>query len=101
YPAVARYMGYTKGGRLTKKGIGVGIDSITGGSSTSAVEGESHSRRPADESTNTRISDMYGNDNMSHKRVASIFHNLEKVTQLLAPYWFRSSSSNMRRGGSL
>jgi hypothetical protein len=99
YPAVARYMGYTKGGRLTKKGIGVSIDSVTG--STSAVEDQPHSRNPADESSNTRISDIYENDNMNSKYVASIFHNLEKIAQLLAPYWFRSSSSsNMRRGRS-
>jgi hypothetical protein len=98
YPAVAKYMGYTKGGRLTDKGIGVSIDSITG--STSEVEDQPNSRKkPADESTSTRISDIHKSNSKNSKYVASIFHNLDKIVEFLAPYWFNSSSSNMRRGG--
>jgi hypothetical protein len=103
YPAVARYMGYTKGGRLTDKGIGVSIDSASGTSSTSGVEDQGNLRDPPDESTSTRTSEFYKKDNMNNKRVALIFNNLEKIAQLLAPYWFSSSSSsssNIRRGGS-
>lgn len=98
YPVVAKYMGYTKGGRLTDKGIGVSIDSITG--STSEVEDQPNSRKkPADESTSTRISDINKSNSKNSKYVASIFHNLDKIVEFLAPYWFNSSSSNMRRGG--
>ena len=103
YPAVARYMGYTKGGRLTDKGIGVSIDSANGTSSTSGVEDQGNLRDPPDESTSTRTSEIYKKDNMNNKRVVLIFNNLEKIAQLLAPYWFSSSSSsssNIRRGGS-
>jgi hypothetical protein len=99
YPAVAKYMGYTKGGRLTDKGIGVSIDSTTG--STSAAEGQPNSRNPEDESTSTRISDINksNNNNRNSKYVASIFHSLDKIVEFLAPYWFNSSSSHTRRRG--
>src|ERR687886_524090 len=59
YPAVARYLGYTKGGRLTEKATGVGIDSVSGssGSSDSELKDQSHSKDSSDESTSsTRIS---------------------------------------------
>jgi hypothetical protein len=95
YPAVARYMGYTKGGRLTEKGIGVSMDSVTG-SSTSAVEDQPNSRNPTDEFGSTRISDINKGNNKNSKYVASIFHNLDKIVQFLAPYWFNSSSSPTR-----
>jgi cytosine permease len=99
YPAVAKYMGYTKGGRLTDKGIGVSIDSTTG--STSAAEGQPNSRNPEDESTSTRISDINksNNNNRNSKYVAGIFHSLDKIVEFLAPYWFNSSSSHTRRRG--
>jgi hypothetical protein len=59
YPAVARYMGYTKGGRLTDKGIGVSIDSATGAISS---EDQRRSRDTSDESTRTRTRDVYKKD---------------------------------------
>jgi cytosine permease len=103
YPAVARYMGYTKGGRLTDRGIGVSIDRVSGTRSTSDIEDQRSSRDPSDESTSTRISDIHEKDNMNSKHIDRIFRNIEKIAQLLAPYWFSSSSSSsssMGRGGS-
>jgi hypothetical protein len=76
----------------------VSIDSITG--SISEVEDQPNSqKKPADESTNTRISNINKSNSKNSKYVASIFHNLDKIVEFLAPYWFNSSSSNMRRGG--
>jgi len=101
YPAVARYLGYTKDGRLTDKATGVGIDSATG-SSDSKLKDQSHSRDSSDESTSsTRISDVNKSNNRNSKYVAGTFHSLDKIVEFLAPYWFNSSSSShTRRGGS-
>ena len=81
------------------------MDSVTG-NSTFAVQDQPDSRNPTDESDSTRISDI-NKSNKSNKSnskngkyVASIFHNLDKIVQFLAPYWFNSSpSSPTRRGG--
>jgi hypothetical protein len=85
YPAVARYMGYTKGGRLTQKGIGVSVDSSTAG-----IKDRPHSRGPPDEPTSTQITDI--NKNKNSKDVTSVSYKLDKIVEFLAPYWFNSSS---------
>jgi cytosine permease len=81
YPIVARITGYTKGGRLTPKGLGTGIDY-----DSARTNGQPHTPSPPSGSVGTNTRD------------AHIQSRIDKIVEFFAPRW---STPSYKRGHSI
>jgi cytosine permease len=90
YPLVAKLTGYTKGGKLTPKALGVDYG-VTGATSDT----DTHTPIPPGDSTNAQTSDTNKNKKYSNGLGVATTSKVDKIVDFIAPYWSGFSS----RGG--